>query len=262
MRDHSLVLSLVWACIEAATLAVDLETRGPFLLPLAAEARLSVLAVHSPRNNVELRLVMPFVNRNVTISLAMAKYDLESQISASGLDDDVAIVSRDKLNLKAQLISVFRKKNVLAVYRAGQFKPVLVYEYKGSKKVDFGKYYMFYSSGPRGAYSVNTTGLEEQGYGEALAQPHGEAVTKELYGIQREIKRRLGIMNAFLNKEKMDKWSPEALKTMDMILDSLVMPHLFLLDYYGMKLTGRYARYRRAVIGERRPAIKARISAK
>lgn len=265
MRASSLIPPLAWVLCVLVTLAGDaleLETRGPFLLPLA-ETRLSVLAVHSPYNNVELRLVEPFINRNVTISLAMAKYDQESQISATGLNDDLAVVSHDKLDLKEQIISIFRKKNVVAVYRAGQYKPVLVYEYKGTKKrIDFGKYIFFYSSGPRGSYTIHTTRLEERGYGAELAQPHGAAVTNELHGIRREINRRLGIMNAFLNKRQIDKWSPKALKTIDKLLEELVMPHLFLLDYYGVKLKGRYKRYRKVVIGERRPAIKARIKAK
>lgn len=260
----SLLPGLVWACGVGAVFAgtaVDMVTQGPFLLPIV-ESRLCILAIHSPHNNVELRLVHQHdKTMSVTISLAMAKYKSETQISAAGLGDNVTIVSRDKLHLSEQLISLFRIDNVLAVFRAGQVKPVLVYQSIWPVKVNFEDYLLYYTSGPRGAYAVHTTSLGERGYSLPQAAPHGEAVAEELHLIRRETRRRLGIMNAFFKKIQIDKLPPGPLRTIVKVLDSNVMQQLFVLDYYDAKLKGKYLRYRKVVTGKQTD-IKARLAGK
>lgn len=267
MHCRSLLPGLAWAwvCGMAAVLGgatLDMATQGPFLLPLA-ESRLCVLAVHSPHNSVELRLVHKRdLALSVTVSLALTRYKGETQLSAAGLGDNVTVVSRDDLRLSGQqLLSLFRIDNVLAVFRAGQVKPILVYQSIWPLKVNFEDFLLYYTSGPRGAYSVHTTGLGERGYSLPQAAPHGEAVAEELHLMKRETRRRLGIMNAFFKKIQIDALPPRPLRTIAKLLDSNVMQQLFVLDYYDAKLKGKYLRYRQ-VVAEKRSDIKARLAGK
>lgn len=260
MRGQSLSLSLVWAC-SLATLAgaeVKLTTQGPYELPLT-ETRLCVIAIHSPLNNVELKLANPHNGKSVTISLAMTKYGNQSQVSAAGLGDNVAIVSRDLLNLKTQLISIFRKDNVLAVYRAGQVKPVLVYQSKSPEKMDFVDFTTLYMSGPNEGYTVHIFDLDKRGYGKALAQPHGKAVSNELNAIQKVVKTRLSFLDIIIKHNLLNSMSMQDLREINELVEAMVLRQLFVLEYYGIKLQGNYAKVQQTLVSTVMPIMRQKL---
>lgn len=261
MHGQNLVVSALWACVVAATLAaraVDLATQGPYMVPIT-ETRLCVLGVYSPHGNIELRLVRPTDKKSVTVSLAMSKYDHESQISAVDVGDNVAAVSRDKLNLTRQLISIFRKDNVLAVYRAGQVKPVLVYKNKRPGNIDFADFTTLYMSGPRDNFTVHLYDLDKQGPYKALAEPHGKAVRNELNAIRKEIYTRLKFLNVVLKDELLNIMSQQNVKEVNDLVENLVLRQLFVLDYYGVTLDDSYEKLRQKLINSTMPRVKQRL---
>ena len=259
------VLGLVWASsvLVVTSGARDMLKNGPLQIPLV-ESRLCVMSLKSDRN-VQLEFVeVQEPKRSFIISLAMAKYDNESQIETPKLGDGTAIVSRDTIDLQLateQYISIFRKNNVVAVYRAGLTKPFLVYEYKGAENIDFGDFNVWYHTGPRdrsflGIPSVSGSGKRIK----AFAEPHGKVIKKELHEIRREMYRRLRILGTYLQKIDIQNVPKDTLLTLKSILDDNLSCQLALLDYYGVKMKGKYEAQRETLFKQTRPEINARIS--
>lgn len=257
------VLSFLCVCIALmlSSSAVDLEKNGPYKVPVS-ESHLCALSIDSDKD-FQIDLVQIYPRKTISIFIAMTKYNSESQIVATGVGDTVAIVTRDKIDLREshqQMISIFRKNNVLAMYRAGQIKPVLVYVYKGPEKIDFGNFEDVVHTGSRGYRSLGAPIISDNGATiKTMAEPHGEVIRKELHMIRREINRRLGIMDAYLKKIQIQQLPLDTLKTIEQIFQKYFSYQVSLLDYYGVELKRKYKAYKETIFKKKRPEIIARI---
>ena len=257
-----------FACVCSVVLVVvlssakeDRQENGPLQIPFV-ESRLCAISINSDRN-LQLELVQVSPKYTINIDLSLSKYGNESQIDAKGMGDNVTIVTRDKLDLSVfqrQYITVFRKDNVLAVYRAGQVKPFLVYVYKGKHKIDFGEFEVMMHRGPRGRSFIGIPSISGSGVRhKAMAKPHGKVISRELNAIKMETNKRLAIMDDFMKKVKIHKLSLDNLKTVQGILDHPVAQPLTVLDYYGIKVSDKYKTLSKELFVKIRPKIKARI---
>lgn len=202
------------------------------------ESSLTVFGVEA-ESDVHINLIHPVDKRCINISLAVQAYAKESQIAAHQLGHLVSVVTRESVDLSLDeftWFSIFRTRDLVALYNEGATQPFLLYFNNHTiNETDFLEFNMFQVYSRRNAswdFNADRLGTTNS----TPVVPKG--MQHELEGVVEGVGPRLSLLETFYKTHTLGNLTKSNLKVLVSEL-YWVKAYLKLLTHYGYNVSGR-----------------------
>lgn len=184
--------------------------------------------------DVHISLINLASGAHVNVSLSVSRYDRESQVTATGLGDPVAVVSLDKVHLDPTTFTwfcIFRKRHVIILVRYANPSPLLVYTQAATKQASVADFIHLtaFQVWSLADATWDFKGDHLRGTG---PNPTNPLLLKEVVGVFKGVMERVLFLDEFLYTHPGIAHQPHRYRDFEDLLDDLI-PYYFLLKFFG-----------------------------